>query len=439
MIAILRAYLYWSVLWGFLAHPALSLKGMIPTLLIGIDLLTMGVCAVYSATVLLSRVATPLSHRIHQASFSCAFLIGYGLTVTAAIGGSVGEAAIFIGALIRPMLILIAVACFLLTSPPRPAIGLYKMLRFDLLLLVGVQLAIATLQKINPALGGEFIPALATTQSAIYALAEGDVSGTFANSIDLAFFLIAAFIVLTQRYWIWRLAPPLLLTCVLTFFINATGSLTANICIWIYIGYLWLRSLSYPNRWMAVIFLVLISFIGFYTNFSSISLAIIEKVDNMMLSRLGLIFSSIPGLYAAMPQRLLSGSGADFNAILSLLNNLPDVPLVFTYEGASSVINDVFWVALLLAFGAPTAFFFIYRMAQLFKAYLARSAGAMQTLNLVWVIWLIVFLAGLMNQILLVRTFTLALTLGLLPLAMDAFHSPANRRTLTIGSYRVPT
>ena len=215
----------------------------------------------------------------------------------------------------------------------------------------------------------------------------------------------------------------------LGFFVNATGSLTANICIWIYIGYLWLRSLSYANRRLAVIFLALISVIGFYINFSTVSLAIVEKVDDMMLSRLGLIFSSIPGLYATMPQRLLSGSGADFNAILTLLNNLPDVPLVFTYEGASSVINDVFWGALLLAFGAPTAFFFVYRMAQLFKVYIARSAGAKQTLNLVWVIWLIVFLAGLMNQILLVRPFTLALTLGLLPLAMGTFHSQANRRT----------
>jgi len=426
MIAFLRVYLYWSVLWGFLVYPALGLKSLVPPLLLGIDMLTMGVCTLYGVAHFFDRVASPLSRQIQLASFACVFLIAYGLAVTASMGGSMVEAAMYLGALIRPMLILIAVAIHLRTSPSGRASTLYKILRIDLLLLVGAQLAIATLQKINPTLGSEFIPSLVETQSAAYALAEGDVSGTFANSIDLAYFLVAAFIVLTQRHWALHLAPPILLTCVFAFFVNATGSLAANICLWVYLGYLWLHSLSGTNRRLAMIFVALISVIWFYMNLSTVSLAVIEKLDDMMLSRLGLIFSSIPGLYANMPQRLLSGSGADFNAILTLLNNLPDVPLVFTYEAASSVINDVFWGALLLSIGAPAAFFFVYRMAQLFKVYIARSVGDKQTKNLVWVVWIIIFLAGMVNQILLVRTFTLVLTLGLLPLAMGSFHTRAN-------------
>lgn len=42
----------------------------------------------------------------------------------------------------------------------------------------------------------------------------------------------------------------------------------------------------------------------------------------------------------------------------------------------------------------------------IFKVYIARSVGAKQIKNLVWVIWLIIFLAGMVNQILLVRTFS---------------------------------
>lgn len=420
MVALLRAYLYWSVLWGFMVHPALGLKSLVPPMLVGMDLLVMGICTVYIAANSFIRDESPLDWQIRSASFACGFLLAYGLAVTAVMGSSAIEAAIYLAVLIRPMLILIALAIHLRAPPVGDAIALFGKLRGDLLLLVGAQLTIATLQKISPEIGGEFIASLGETQSAVYALAQGDVSGTFANSIDLSYFLLAAYIVLTQRHWQQRLAPPIMLTGIFAFYSNATGSLAAEICLWVYIGYLWLRALSESNRKLAVLFGALLSVGGIYINLSTIGPAIVDKVDDMMLSRLGLIYVSIPGLYATMPGRLLSGSGADFNAILTLLNNLPDVPLVFTYEEATSVINDVFWVALLLSLGAPAAFLFIYRMAQLFKAYVARSLGTEPTRNLIWTIWLVVFLAGMMNQILLVRPFTLTLTLGLLPLAMAA-------------------
>jgi hypothetical protein len=420
MVTFLRVYLYWSVLWGFTVHPAIGLKSLAPSLLLGIDLLVMGVCAAYTAAHLLDNDVSALSRQIRWSSFTCAFLLAYGLAVTAAMGGSTLEAAKYLAVLIRPMLILIALAIHLRIAPRHEAGTLFHTLRSDLLLLVGAQLAVATLQKISPALGGEFIASLGETQSAAYALAEGDVSGTFANSIDLAYFLLAAYIVLTQQHWQQRLAPPLLLSSIFVFYSDATGSLAGEICLWVYVSYLWLRSLSRANRTLALTIGSVLGITAAYVNLSTIGPAFVDKVDNMLLSRLGLIFVSIPALYSTLPQRLLSGSGADFNAILTLLNNLPDVPLVFTYEDATSVINDVFWVALLLSIGAPVAFFFVYRMAQLFKAYIATSMGPQPTRDLVWAIWLAVLLAGLLNQILLIRPFALTLTLGLLPLAMAA-------------------
>lgn len=423
MISFLRVYLYWSVLWGFMAHPALGLKSLTPALLLAMDLLVMSVCAAFIAPHLFLRDASLLSRQIRRASFACGFVLAYGLAVTAAMGSSAIDAAVYLAVLIRPMLILIALAIHLRTSPLRNASVLFGRLRVDLLLLVAAQLTVATLQKINPALGGEFIVSLNEAQSAVYALDQGDVSGTFANTIDLAYFLLAAYIVLTQMHWQQRLAPPILLSVVFAFYCDATGSLAAEICLLIYIGYLWLRSLSDVKRWSAVIAGLLLSATGIYIKLSVIGSAVADKVDDMMLSRLGLIFVSMPSLYATMPERLLSGSGADFNAILTMLSNLPEVPLVFRYDTAVPVINDVFWVALTLSLGAPAALFFVYRMAQLFRAYVARSLGAQPTRDLIWVVWLVVFLAGMLNQILLVRPFTLTLTLGLLPLAMASIPS----------------
>lgn len=418
MIAFLRIYLYWSVLWGFVAHPALGMRSLVSPLLLGMDLLVMGGCSLYIGIHLFKGDRSPLRRQIHLASFACVFLLAYGLAISAYMGSSLVDASMYVAALLRPMLILIAAAIYLLTSPPRRALALYKRLRVDILLLVGAQLAIATMQLISPALGGEFIPSLTETQSAVYALALGHVSGTFSNSIDLAYFLLAAYISLTLRTWQRRLAPPILMSGMFAFYSNATGSLTGQICLWAYIGYLWLRSLSRTNRRVAVFFGIVSSASVVVTYSSIISSAIIDKFDDMMLSRLGLIFVSIPSLSSTMPQRLLTGSGADFNAILSLLNNLPVVPLMFTYPQAASAINDVFWVAMMLAIGMPVTCFYVYRMMQLFRMYIARSQGAKSTQNLVWTIWFIVFLAGMLNQILVVRPFTLTLTLGLLPLAM---------------------
>lgn len=421
MIAFLRIYLYWSVLWGFLAYPALGMRSLVSPLLLGMDLLVMGVCSLYIGTRLFKSDRSPLGRQIYLASFACVFLLAYGLATSAYAGSSMVDAAMYVAALLRPMLILIATAVYLLTSPPRRARVLYKRLRVDMLLLVGAQFAIATMQLISPALGGEFIPSLAETQSAVYALALGHVSGTFSNSIDLAYFLLAAYISLTLRLWQRHQAPPILMSGLFAFYANATGSLTGQICLWAYIGYLWLRSLSRTNRRL-VVFLGIMFSAAVVVNYSSIiSSAILDKFDDMMLSRLGLIFVSIPGLSSTMPERLLIGSGADFNAILSLLRNLPEVPLIFTYEESASAINDVFWVAMVLAIGMPVTCFYVYRMMQLFKVYIGRSLGAQSTKNLVWTIWLIVFIAGMLNQILVVRPFTITLILGLLPLAIGPF------------------
>ncbi len=418
MVTLLRIYLYWSVLWGFMVHPALGLKSLAQPMLLGMDLLVMSISATYIAIHLFDTKRDVLQTQARWASLACVLLLAYGLTVTALLGNSVIEAAKYLGALVRPMLVLIALGIHVLRAPSTDANSLFALLRNDIIFVMSAQLAVATLQKFIPQVGADFISSLSEQQSAVYALAEGHVSGTFANSIDLAYFLVAAYIVLTQQHWQSRLAPPVLLTVVCVLFTVATGSLTSQICLGVYIVYLWLRSLSENSRQTALICGSAIAGVVLYNELSIVAPIILDKVDDMMLSRLGLVFVSIPGLASSMPQRLLTGSGADFDAILTLLNNLPDVPLVFTYEDATSVINDVFWVALVLSIGLPAAVLFIYRMARLFQAYVGAALGADATQNLVRAIWLVVILAGLLNQILLVRPFTLTLTLGLLPLAM---------------------
>lgn len=418
MLGFLRAYLYWSVLWGFLMHPALGFKPVVPGLLVGADALLLLVSCIYIG-LHGPRLASHGDRALLKKSLLPMLALSiYGLGITGWHGGSLIEAGKYLGVLLRPLFVMLALFIWVRTERVLQARQVLHTLQLDFAVLVSAQLLIATLQLVDPVTGGEFISVLNENSSAVWALEDGDVSGTFANSIDLSYFLVAAYIVLTLGSW-QRLRPPsLALTGILGFFVDATGSDAALVCFSLYAAYLALRCCSGSVRRLLLSVGALTVILVGYSSGDAIAGRVLDKVDNMMLSRLGLLFVSMPEMISSQPLKLLSGVGGDFEVVLATLRSLPEVPLVFTYDESAVVVNDVFWVALVLAFGVPVVAWLLARMAGLFKAYLLGAQWPSPLLRIDTALLLLILLAGLINQILLVRSFSVALLLGLTPLAL---------------------
>jgi len=419
MLQALRAYLYCTVLVGFLTLPGVGLRAIVPALLTAADLLLISICAVY-----IGHGWSGLKHSeglqpLRRALIMLAVTVVYGLAVTAGSAGALVEAAKYLGALCRAPLILMAIYVHAHTGVrPTPA-QVYRTLRHDFALLSGIQMSVAALQLIWPSVGIHFIGDYAEGQSARAALEEGDVSGTFANSIDMAYFLMAAYVTLTLAMWQRGRAPALWMTALFGFFVYATGSVAASVCMGLYAGYLHVRPWPLNIRRFVPTAVAVLGLGALYLHFDALATAVIDKVDNMMLSRLGLLFVSLPALVESQPLRLLTGFGLDFEVILGVLRDLPEVPLVFLYDESAVVINDVFWAALVLGLGAPLVALALTRLAHLFAAFLGADSRHPEQRSLWGVFVLVLLLAGLLNQILLVRPFVAGLLLGLAPLALS--------------------
>jgi len=428
MFGFLRVYLYWSVLWGLFMHPALGLKPVIPGLLIGMDTLLLLVSCAY----IWSRrplLAMSQDRQILGRSLQPLLALAvYGLGITALHGGSLVDAAKYVGVLVRPLFVMLALFVWTRVERRSQPAHLLATLRLDFALLATVQMLIAGLQLVDPATGAEFIAALNDNSSAVWALEDGDVSGTFANSIDLSYFLLAAYVVLTLPAWQRVRLPSLLLTGLYGFFIDATGSDAATVCFGLYAFYLCLRTLSRPAQRTVLVSLGVLGVVGVLGMGDQLIDRVVAKVDNMMLSRLGLLFVSVPEMVSYQPAKLITGMGGDFEVVLAALRSLPEVPLVFTYDESAIVINDVFWVALTLAFGLPMLSWLLWRMAQIFRAYVQGGAWPLHLFRLDNMLLLIIFLAGLINQIILVRSFSVALLLGLVPIACHARNAEVRLR-----------
>ena len=420
MLTGLRVYLYLAVLAGLFASPLVGLGTLVPTLFLLMDALLIAGCSIFVLRSGRSRAGLRAGRVMRVAAVSLALVAAYGLLSTAQQGGSVGDAAKYVGALSRAVLVLLAILALALSTRAPKAANVHRVLRRDFILLAGFQISVATLQLLLPSVGGNFIGEFAEGQSARAAFEEGDVSGTFANSIEFAYFLFAAYAALTLGSWRRDRSPGLVMTVLFGFFIWASGSAAATVCFLVYSGFLICRTWRTGTRRFVGTALGTGACVLAYLNAGLLAELVLGKIDNMMLSRLGLLFVSVPALLEREPVRILTGFGLDFEGILAVLRSLPEVPLVFTYEGSAVVINDVFWAALLLGFGAPAMAFALWRLGGLFSAFLGADAGDAERRNLFRILIFICLMAGMLNQILVVRPFAVGLVLGMAPLALSA-------------------
>ncbi|OWP36952.1 hypothetical protein CEG88_26025, partial [Klebsiella aerogenes] len=157
-------------------------------------------------------------------------------------------------------------------------------------------------QVAAPEIGKLFIPVISETQSGLAALEEGDVSGLLPNSIDFAYMSVAAFIVLSLESLRNRRRPPrIAVSALFASFVYLSGSYAALLCLGIFIGWMYVERLNQSTRRGVVVsIMIIVTTLGFL-NAGGWQEALSAKLENMMLSRLGLLLITAPQLVIAQP------------------------------------------------------------------------------------------------------------------------------------------
>jgi hypothetical protein len=426
MSGLLRLYVYWSVLWGLLANSIIGLQRPLAIALPAIDLLTMIACTIYLTTTI-SRIKE--KHTQITIIFSIIFilaLIFWNATLTFLHKGDLFTSNLYIAALLRPLLLLLAAILFAQTHSTPSVKRSQQTTTRDLLILNAVQLLVATIQIVNPDIGVLFLASLHDFQSSNWVLAQGDVSGTFPNSIDLAYFIVASYVGLSAKRYSEIRPPSITLSIIVLFFAYKSGSLTAFLCAAGIASYLYLRSLSKLERTSSIIIISFAAALFLSVQWNLVSALAIDKTADMMLSRLGLIFISIPSTLENSPSTMLFGLGADFAVVVKFLRSLPETPLAINSVNAEYLVNDVFWVAMFFSLGIPLTITYLLLFWRLLSTYIGTTTISHTNGGLAKTLFLCIIFAGFFNQILLVRSFAAPLILALLPLALH--HTKSQRQ-----------
>jgi hypothetical protein len=414
MLSLFRILLYTSTCWGVL--PLFGLKEVVPFFLTTFDVLpiviAVGITVFRPKAISLGKLSL----------FQKTCISGLGLLLLANLytvvskGGEAFAAIQYITALLRPVSIAVLLISVLNRSKHSTEVRYitYRLLLRDVKMIITLQFLAAGLQVVAPTVGALLIPSIGEFQSGFAALDEGDVSGLLPNSIDFAYLAVAAYVVLVLDLVRRRnRAPNFLFTAIFAYFINRSGSDAATVCfigfaLWIYsssIGLQVKKFLSAITVFMTLMLLVV--------NGAVLEQMLIDKIDNMMLSRLGLLFISAPQLISEQPSFLLTGLGPDFQMIAGVLSGLPETLAVLAEEAGSTIVNDVFWFATVVSLGIPLAFSYTAGMLQLISKLCTPEAFNGSFPRLFRVIVAIIIFAGLFNQILLVRSFYTVLLVGM--------------------------
>jgi hypothetical protein len=414
MFDVVRAYLYASCLWGLFALPAFGLGSVAPLLTAMVD----------AAPLLLFGwllLSPKVWRRVHVSLVTIVVLglVGALLWIDALVvlttGGSLVEAArnLAVNARAPVLFAALQLAGAECSADRASRDAFYRRIVRDLWVITSIHFAVSAIQWIAPSAGQWLVPALASIQSGLSGLERHEVTGIFPNTIDFAYLVFAAYVVLScERMLMQHRAPPLWMTGLFGVFILASGSVAAVACHVMYAGVLLAVTLGAQTRRRLVMGAVAIGLVAAVSLRDVGRTALLAKIDNMMLSRLGLIFVSTPLLVATDPSILATGTGADLRVLERALKAAPQVPLMFTGDEVAHTINDVYWVGLTLSLGLPLTLGFLLCTYRAFRG-LSTVPVLGGRHDHVRLLGILVFLAGWLNQILLVRSFYSVLGVGL--------------------------
>ncbi|HGY9592873.1 TPA: hypothetical protein ACOJPH_000507 [Vibrio campbellii] len=280
----------------------------------------------------------------------------------------------------------------------------------DLNIYLIVQFVVILIQSYSPSLGTALIPIVSEKQSSFYVLAEGDTPGSFSNSIELAFFALSVLIFNLMK----RGNKNFYFIALAVIIIFMTGSDTA---LYISIALIFAFFLRfYHDSNLKVIFcsslLFIVVFI-FSSNLDSIYGAVVNKVDNMFLSRLGIMFDLFPRWVLLNENNLILGSMPDFESIALTFYNFNNTLAIFDQNNTGTVINDTYWLALIMAFGLPNFLVLVYVLYVSLKRIMV-TVECYNSRFYFFTILMVIFTIGFFNQVLMVRAFVCPLIFGLM-------------------------
>jgi hypothetical protein len=289
-----------------------------------------------------------------------------------------------------------------------------RLIQIDFLVLVTLHSFVACLQLGDIDLGLQLVPQINEFQSSTRSLALGEAVGMFPNSADFGYLGLSVLLasLAYRKYQILSYFSTLTIAfCI--FMVATAGSIT--VIILSVICFLFL----FKSRFLKIITFVLLFLVStmlLLLYYKSVAAAFGLKIDNMFLSRLGILFVSYPGLLATDLMSGIVGLTPDFEHIY---RSLPSVPVAITADNALRYFNDVYILAILLSYGLVGGYLYFYMYVSLFYL-LVPSKRLKDFKYLHQAVFLVVLLGSFFNQVLILKSFGIIFAYGLLPLALHA-------------------
>jgi hypothetical protein len=271
-------------------------------------------------------------------------------------------------------------------------------------ILAYILLAAAFLSIIGGTRGSSFfLPALPAMATGRREILDGYISPFFANTIDYAFFLLIAYAIIVFKKGL-HFGVKLLLSVLFLVSIIYSGSVASigAFLIILYFAVAHNRPTVKYAAWLSAI--VAGAFLFYYFHD-----AIIAKVENMKLSRLGMIMQTLPDFIGEFSRDTFFGTGCKASAVLDKVNSYPDPVHMLYYYREISAFGDVFWVAMTVYHG-------LIGLGMVTLLYWLTFAGAAKgeyadddyNYRLVMIsVYLCILWLGLFNQVLAVRPFSM--------------------------------
>lgn len=269
---------------------------------------------------------------------------------------------------------------------------------------------IVLIQFLYPSFGRMFIPVISEKQSSFLALElDGDASGCFANTIELAYFsLVVVILNLIQS----KNNFPILIVMVGLVNVYLSGSL-ATFFVFVFV----LAAFILKDKIIGKIYLSLFLFVLLILYYGVLNSIVLRTIDNMYLSRLGLLFNVFPHWVSLDFSNLFFGNMPDFSNLANTFYLLDNRLAIFDELNTGTVINDTFWLALVFSYGLPITCLLIIGYFFCMKEILMQSVSSFGSLYKI--ILLSIFILGCFNQVLLVRVFSIPFVFGLISLALS--------------------
>lgn len=406
---VLRLYFYISCLWGVLT-PVSSAEIMVNIVRVSDTLVMVFLC--------ISIIYSCFINKVIYKDLFWAFVFLFILTVYSILNSyfrdyDIGNVLIYNSTLLRFYFLIIFVWQLVRLGRDNVNFVLYieKSIHNDIVCIFLLLSIILLLQIFTPSFGEMFIPNINEFQSSIRAFDSGEYPSSFPNTIDFSFLILVFSFYFLLRIYIFKTCLNLILFFLCLVEIYLSGSQASFLCaivvLFLFI-YHSLGLIKVPIKSFFVILLFVALLFFAYFSLEQIS----EKIDNMYLSRLGLLFIVLPDLLVNNLHDLFLGFSPDFSSIVLVFRTLPNALAIFQYDSDVAIINDVFWFALLVSYGFLFTLILVFLVLFIIKKTISNCEDSNGWLFNI--IAFIVLVLGFFNQVLMVRTFIISLAVVLL-------------------------